>query len=210
MIRSVRILLLSMCLILLFLISGCSDDINIETDIDSEAEPNEYIDLYEADLSGLFDSREDTTSAEESSVVFYKREEDSSEESVTHEINVNETVDSADNLTDRSSPEVSDEDELGSAPVVAVVDESMNNNGTIQNRNNLPESSPEADSEINNVDDTSVDFENAAYILNKNTKKFHYPYCGSAKQIKEKNKAVGNDRDDIIARGFKPCKRCNP
>lgn len=49
------------------------------------------------------------------------------------------------------------------------------------------------------------------YILNTNTKKFHYPYCRSVKQMKDKNKQgyIGN-RDDIISMGYEPCKNCNP
>lgn len=49
------------------------------------------------------------------------------------------------------------------------------------------------------------------YILNTNTKKFHYPSCGSVKQMKEKNKSeyTGN-RDDVISMGYDPCKKCNP
>jgi len=49
------------------------------------------------------------------------------------------------------------------------------------------------------------------YILNKNTKKFHYPSCKSVKQMKESNKTyfTGN-RDDIINQGYEPCKNCNP
>lgn len=49
------------------------------------------------------------------------------------------------------------------------------------------------------------------YILNTNTKKFHYPYCSSVDQMKESNKQefVGN-RDDIISQGYEPCKKCNP
>lgn len=50
-----------------------------------------------------------------------------------------------------------------------------------------------------------------AYILNTNTKKFHYPTCSSVGEMKEKNKQESSEsRDAIIARGFVPCKRCNP
>lgn len=51
----------------------------------------------------------------------------------------------------------------------------------------------------------------STYILNTNTKKFHYPSCSSVDQMKEKNKQVytGN-REDIISQGYEPCKRCNP
>lgn len=49
------------------------------------------------------------------------------------------------------------------------------------------------------------------YILNTNTKKFHYPSCGSVKQMKESNKqSYTGSRDDVIARGYVPCKKCNP
>lgn len=49
------------------------------------------------------------------------------------------------------------------------------------------------------------------YILNTNTKKFHYPNCSSVDKMKEKNKLVSNDsRDTIIAQGYVPCKRCKP
>lgn len=49
------------------------------------------------------------------------------------------------------------------------------------------------------------------YILNTNTHKFHYPSCGSVKQMAEKNKqAYFGSRDDVIAMGYDPCKKCNP
>lgn len=49
------------------------------------------------------------------------------------------------------------------------------------------------------------------YVLNTNTKKFHYPYCGSVKQMKEKNKREYNGtRDEVIGMGYDPCKKCNP
>lgn len=49
------------------------------------------------------------------------------------------------------------------------------------------------------------------YILNMNTKKFHYPDCSSVGQMAEKNKwAYTGNRDDVIAMGYVPCKRCNP
>lgn len=53
--------------------------------------------------------------------------------------------------------------------------------------------------------------DDADYILNKNTKKFHYPWCSSVSDMKEKNKkSFHGSRDDVISAGYKPCKRCNP
>lgn len=49
------------------------------------------------------------------------------------------------------------------------------------------------------------------YVLNTNTHKFHYPFCSSASQMKEKNKkTVTEPREQIISEGYQPCKRCNP
>ena len=49
------------------------------------------------------------------------------------------------------------------------------------------------------------------YVLNTNTKKFHYPTCSSVSQMSEKNKkAVTASRDEIIADGYSPCGNCKP
>lgn len=49
------------------------------------------------------------------------------------------------------------------------------------------------------------------YILNTNSKKFHYSDCGSAGRISEKNKDVfTGTRDELIARGYSPCGNCDP
>lgn len=49
------------------------------------------------------------------------------------------------------------------------------------------------------------------YVANKNTGKFHYPYCSSVKQMKESNKLYFNGtRDELISKGYDPCKKCNP
>lgn len=50
-----------------------------------------------------------------------------------------------------------------------------------------------------------------SYILNTNTKKFHYPDCSSVQDMKEKNKEeFYGSREEAIARGFVPCGRCKP
>ena len=57
----------------------------------------------------------------------------------------------------------------------------------------------------------STNSQTSSYIGNKNTKKFHYPYCHSVKQMKEKNKKYLNcTRDEAISQGYVPCKNCNP
>ena len=50
-----------------------------------------------------------------------------------------------------------------------------------------------------------------AYVLNTNTHKFHKPNCSSVKDIKEKNrKDFFGTREEAIAAGYVPCKRCHP
>ncbi|NBJ95158.1 ComEC/Rec2 family competence protein [Parablautia muri] len=50
-----------------------------------------------------------------------------------------------------------------------------------------------------------------SYICNTNTGKFHIPSCASVSQMSEKNKlAVTLSRDEVIAQGYVPCKKCNP
>ncbi len=49
------------------------------------------------------------------------------------------------------------------------------------------------------------------YVANKNTKKFHYSYCDSVSDMKEKNKLYfDGNRQELINKGYVPCKRCNP
>lgn len=53
--------------------------------------------------------------------------------------------------------------------------------------------------------------QNCRYVLNTHTKKFHYPECSSVDQMSEKNKEFTDaSRDELIARGYTACGRCNP
>lgn len=49
------------------------------------------------------------------------------------------------------------------------------------------------------------------YVLNTNSKKFHLPSCSSMDQMSPKNREdVEDTRENLIAKGYDPCKRCNP
>lgn len=53
--------------------------------------------------------------------------------------------------------------------------------------------------------------EASTYILNTNTKRFHYPSCSSVDEMKDKNKQeYTGTRDELLADGYKPCGRCKP
>lgn len=49
------------------------------------------------------------------------------------------------------------------------------------------------------------------YILNTNSKKFHYPGCSSVAKMKDKNKKefIGT-REEVLGMGYDPCGQCNP
>ena len=49
------------------------------------------------------------------------------------------------------------------------------------------------------------------YILNTNSKKFHYSHCDGAADISAKNRAeYEGSRQKLIDKGYEPCGRCNP
>lgn len=51
----------------------------------------------------------------------------------------------------------------------------------------------------------------ADYILNTNTKKFHYPSCPSVDQMNPSNREeFFGSREDVLAKSYDPCGRCNP
>ncbi|MCR4611017.1 MAG: MBL fold metallo-hydrolase [Lachnospiraceae bacterium] len=50
-----------------------------------------------------------------------------------------------------------------------------------------------------------------SYVCNTNSKKFHRPECPSVNDIKPENRMdTQMNREDLIAQGYQPCKRCNP
>lgn len=56
-----------------------------------------------------------------------------------------------------------------------------------------------------------VPIQNADYVVNTNTKKFHLPSCSSLSDMNIQNRwnYCGN-REVLISQGYTPCKRCNP
>ena len=53
--------------------------------------------------------------------------------------------------------------------------------------------------------------ENAVYVLNTNTMRFHLPDCQSVQDMKEKNrKEFFGTREELLEAGYSPCGRCRP
>lgn len=57
---------------------------------------------------------------------------------------------------------------------------------------------------------TATAFANPNYIGNANSKKFHFADCSSVNKMNPNNRVNFNTRDEAIAAGYVPCKRCNP
>lgn len=71
----------------------------------------------------------------------------------------------------------------------------------------MSESIDNTDNSVSAADQTSA----TSYVLNTNTKKFHYSDCSSVSKMSAKNRRDVNDtRDNIIGQGYVPCKKCNP
>ena len=73
--------------------------------------------------------------------------------------------------------------------------------GSSQKSDTAPTANPPTDTQTNGN----------TYVLNTNTKKFHYPACSSVSKIKPANREdVLSSRDNLLAEGFSPCGNCKP
>lgn len=53
--------------------------------------------------------------------------------------------------------------------------------------------------------------DSSKYVLNTNSKKFHFENCSAVSSMSEKNKeSFAGSRNTLIHRGYAPCKICNP
>lgn len=50
----------------------------------------------------------------------------------------------------------------------------------------------------------------STYVGNSNTGKFHFANCSAVDKMNPAHRVVLNSRDEAIASGFVPCKRCKP
>ena len=50
----------------------------------------------------------------------------------------------------------------------------------------------------------------ANYVGNANSKKFHYADCTYAQKMKAFNRVEFGSREDAVAAGYVPCKKCSP
>ncbi|MBQ3337177.1 MAG: nuclease [Selenomonadaceae bacterium] len=50
----------------------------------------------------------------------------------------------------------------------------------------------------------------SSYVGNANSRKFHYADCSMVGKMNPANKVFLNTREEAIAAGYVPCKRCKP
>lgn len=75
----------------------------------------------------------------------------------------------------------------------------------------LSTSAPASESDIIISSSDAESSEPCNYVLNVKTGKFHYDWCESVGQIKEKNKEeITATREEMISQGYEPCGECRP
>ncbi len=64
---------------------------------------------------------------------------------------------------------------------------------------------------FNTYDNSDQQKTEASYVLNTNSRKFHYPSCNDVKKIAPQNyETFEGTRDEAINAGYSPCGHCNP
>ena len=83
--------------------------------------------------------------------------------------------------------------------------------GEIADEGENEEEPDDKDEESDKTPDTDEGEKTADYILNTNSKKFHYPGKSCAESISDKNrKEYSGTREELIADGYSPCGICKP
>lgn len=92
-------------------------------------------------------------------------------------------------------------------------DEAVPENGSAFAAESIPDSGNTAEAAV--VTDSGAakieqkpDNTELTYVLNVRTMKFHRPDCSSLPTTNRSDSSLG--RDEIMAQGYEPCKRCNP
>ena len=132
--------------------------------------------------------------------------QDESNSNSSDESTQNVTEDTQNTTEDNSS---TDSSEATTVIVPVVPDNSSDSNVTVPD--NLDGTSSDTSSESTSGDSTIEEPTTYSYVLNTNTKKFHYSSCSSVSTIKPENYGTfEGTRDEVIAQGYEPCGHCHP
>lgn len=200
--------LITLSLLLLFLIAGCSE---IKDENTSQYQHGYEVGLEEGYTNGRNAGYEEGYNAAQSEALQYVQENYS----------INEVYDSGeikDYAADNYDPaQLYNEDTLIEAVenadyAVITIDDYYKYIEYVPTQETAKATTKETSEVIPEVPaETSTETaENtASYIGNKNTKKFHRASCSSVNDMKDSNK-VYESREYLIEHGYKPCKKCNP
>lgn len=92
------------------------------------------------------------------------------------------------------------------APTSANKSSSSSKTSSSAKSSSKTDSKSQSESEVSRYYSSEV-----TYVLNTNTYKFHLTSCSYIKRMNESNKQYyTGSREDVIAQGYDPCKKCNP
>lgn len=139
---------------------------------------------------------------------------ESTDTTTQDESNSNSSDESTQNVTEDTQNTTEDNSSTDSSEAITVIvpvvpDNSSDSNVTVPD--NLDGTSSDTSSESTSGDSTIEEPTTYSYVLNTNTKKFHYSSCSSVSTIKPENYGTfEGTRDEVIAQGYEPCGRCHP
>ena len=108
--------------------------------------------------------------------------------------------------SETSSPAATQQTETAPEPVSEAAPETETSAPLPDRANPTQTEAPEPEPETEPEPEAQV-----RYIANIKTKKFHTPSCSSVTDMKEGNKLYfTGSREELIAQGYEPCKRCKP
>lgn len=74
-----------------------------------------------------------------------------------------------------------------------------------------PKAALDASESVSATESPAPSEDAVSYVVNTNSGKFHLPSCSSVDQMSSKNRLdFTGTREELIAQGYEPCKRCSP
>lgn len=180
-----RLAIVTILLVFAFCLTSCSDNFTVN----STTKNKQFLITVSEEESMTINTSDDCTSSDTTDdAIIY----DTTEETIFKE--------SSSDFTDFESAETEPSIKAITEPVIEVSAEPLTEPiDELETINNPPTSDFVSDSQM------------YTYVLNTNTKKFHYSNCPSAERIVERNYLEYTGyRQDVIAMNYSPCKKCNP
>lgn len=132
---------------------------------------------------------------------------ESTDTTTQDELNINSSDESTQNAIMDNSSTDSSQDATVVVPIVPGTSGDSNETSSDALSGTTSDTSDESTSSDSTVEEPTT----YSYVLNTNTKKFHYSSCSSVDKIKPENYGTfEGTRDEVIAQGYDSCGRCHP